>query len=166
MVLRTARLCLRCLEEGAVACHRDLLEESLASRRTGWPGGVVRRGQAKLGGWRGREQATMAGMETRNRWEDGRGGRWRRKGERGNALSHSHRDTPSLCNLLFFDAVPRRIETCFPLFFSQNMFSAMSQPDIAQQGTAEASQQAPCKTLPPGSGARADARPWWPHGQF
>lgn len=61
----------------------------------------LRRGQAKLGGWRGREQAATAGIEMRDRWKDERGGRWQRKGKVGNALSHSHRDTPSLCNLLF-----------------------------------------------------------------
>lgn len=52
------------------------------------------------------------------------------------------------------------------LLFSQNVFSAMSQPEIAQRGTAEASQQALCKTRPASSGSRADALPWWPHGQF
>lgn len=38
--LRTAGLCFRCLEEGAIACHRGLWKEGLASRRAGWIRGL------------------------------------------------------------------------------------------------------------------------------
>ena len=68
--------------------------------------------------------------------------------------SHSHGDThPPSAIFYFLKAVRRRIETpvyCLPLICQlvQNIFSEMSEPKVAQQGTAEVKGQALCRMLP------------------